>query len=472
MATSFSDEQQKKIYAKYLATDIRERQQALDQYKQYHTEYKDLSRTLRDLPSETEYDITVPLGPLAFMPGKLIHTNEILVLLGDNWFVERSAAQAATIADRRGVFLEKKIEEYEEQVRLLKMKMEGRTSSIDFGLEQTHEVNEEGEPIIEIKEELKSDSEHAGAEDVSAQVDTPTIKSSVVETSTAAIDGGLYDAKIKDYSSLDKESRDFLELLRRAEEEEVAEGWRRVEPEEDKAGGEQKTKTSALPSLPSTSDGNKKGILKKSSPLTYTKEVKPATPKKSVCFGEVAQALTHEEEEEEEEHIKLSKDKVSQNTKATLFNSLVQPVIKENKSMEYDEDKMEQDLLMREVAQAYYQRRRVLMRSHKLDKAPSVAEEVLESIPGVGFKDQVEQDASEREDEEQEEEEAQTSGGGMRVQIPADAELESAAKRLDAPPPVVSASDHKQQQQQQAETGEGTTGKKMSRFKMARLGLI
>ena len=35
------------------------------------------------------------------MPGKLIHTNEIMVLLGDNWFAERSASQAAEIAKRR-----------------------------------------------------------------------------------------------------------------------------------------------------------------------------------------------------------------------------------------------------------------------------------------------------------------------------------------------------------------------------------
>jgi unconventional prefoldin RPB5 interactor 1 len=35
------------------------------------------------------------------MPGQLIHTNEIMVLLGDNWFAERSATQAVEIAKRR-----------------------------------------------------------------------------------------------------------------------------------------------------------------------------------------------------------------------------------------------------------------------------------------------------------------------------------------------------------------------------------
>lgn len=45
--------------------------------------------------------LKVPFGELAFMPGKIYHTNDILVLLGDNWFVERSAKQASEIAGRR-----------------------------------------------------------------------------------------------------------------------------------------------------------------------------------------------------------------------------------------------------------------------------------------------------------------------------------------------------------------------------------
>lgn len=43
----------------------------------------------------------IPFSKLAFFPGKLIHTNEILVLLGDNWFVERSAKQSCEIINRR-----------------------------------------------------------------------------------------------------------------------------------------------------------------------------------------------------------------------------------------------------------------------------------------------------------------------------------------------------------------------------------
>lgn len=35
------------------------------------------------------------------MPGQLYRTNEVLVLLGDNWFSERTAYQANQIVERR-----------------------------------------------------------------------------------------------------------------------------------------------------------------------------------------------------------------------------------------------------------------------------------------------------------------------------------------------------------------------------------
>lgn len=38
---------------------------------------------------------------MAFMPGQAVHTNEVFVLLGENYFVERSAKQAREIIERR-----------------------------------------------------------------------------------------------------------------------------------------------------------------------------------------------------------------------------------------------------------------------------------------------------------------------------------------------------------------------------------
>jgi len=43
----------------------------------------------------------VPLNSVGLMPGRLEHTNEVTVLLGDNYFAERSATQARDILGRR-----------------------------------------------------------------------------------------------------------------------------------------------------------------------------------------------------------------------------------------------------------------------------------------------------------------------------------------------------------------------------------
>jgi unconventional prefoldin RPB5 interactor 1 len=49
------------------------------------------------------------------MPGKLVHTNEILVLLGDNWFVEKSAKQACKLIDRRLSNIDQHLDELNEE---------------------------------------------------------------------------------------------------------------------------------------------------------------------------------------------------------------------------------------------------------------------------------------------------------------------------------------------------------------------
>ena len=49
------------------------------------------------------------------MQGKLVHTNEILVLLGDNWFVEKSAKQACDLIDRRLVNIDNYLQDLDKE---------------------------------------------------------------------------------------------------------------------------------------------------------------------------------------------------------------------------------------------------------------------------------------------------------------------------------------------------------------------
>lgn len=67
----------------------------------FKEDYLALRTRLEKLPDELRYQIMVPISKVAYMPGRLVNTNEILVLLGDNWFAEKSAKQACELIDRR-----------------------------------------------------------------------------------------------------------------------------------------------------------------------------------------------------------------------------------------------------------------------------------------------------------------------------------------------------------------------------------
>ncbi|XP_040024775.2 unconventional prefoldin RPB5 interactor-like [Gasterosteus aculeatus] len=78
-------------------------------WKKVSGDYEALTERLQTLPDQLSYDITVPFGPLAFMPGKLVHTNEVTALLGDNWFAKCSTKQAQKIVDHRMKYVKSEI---------------------------------------------------------------------------------------------------------------------------------------------------------------------------------------------------------------------------------------------------------------------------------------------------------------------------------------------------------------------------
>ncbi|XP_022610264.1 unconventional prefoldin RPB5 interactor 1 isoform X1 [Seriola dumerili] len=80
-------------------------------------DYEALSDRLKTLPDQLSYDIMVPFGPLAFMPGKLVHTNEVTALLGDNWFAKCSAKQAQKIVDHRMKYVKSELDNLSKTVK-------------------------------------------------------------------------------------------------------------------------------------------------------------------------------------------------------------------------------------------------------------------------------------------------------------------------------------------------------------------
>jgi unconventional prefoldin RPB5 interactor 1 len=84
------------------------------------------------------------------MPGKIIHTNEVLVLLGDNWFVERSAKQASEIIERRLAGIETHLDKLQKELKMF-IEQKNWTSNVMSENEKYVNIQHEIDEIPELK---------------------------------------------------------------------------------------------------------------------------------------------------------------------------------------------------------------------------------------------------------------------------------------------------------------------------------
>jgi prefoldin alpha subunit len=71
-------------------------------------EYNSLQSTLSDLLKKRKHSVLVPVGGgIGYFEGELVHTNDVLVLLGDNWWANTSVFHAKEVASRRIQFLQR-----------------------------------------------------------------------------------------------------------------------------------------------------------------------------------------------------------------------------------------------------------------------------------------------------------------------------------------------------------------------------
>ncbi|KAJ2082225.1 uri1, prefoldin-like chaperone [Coemansia sp. RSA 988] len=218
-------------HAKNLEQNKLSLESALRQYDEYKEEYKGLQQTLRELPNEVEYDAMVPVGPLAFFPGKIIDTNEILVLLGDNWFVTRSAKEAADISKRREDFVDTKVVALRKELEDLNKRKELAASNFDIAQVLGAEiggdiVNEEGEKVIDIKEELEEGQLPSFSTPTNATADKATelsadVAVSLKEKRERMISSLSAGDKIEE-APLGSEERKIMDMLYQLEQEEQA----------------------------------------------------------------------------------------------------------------------------------------------------------------------------------------------------------------------------------------------------------
>ncbi|KAH9792384.1 prefoldin chaperone subunit family protein [Citrus sinensis] len=120
--------------AKRVQDALLEKQQELERVKEFISDNTNLINLVQKLPEELHH---------AFFPGRLIHTNEFMVLLGEGYYAERTSKQTVEILKRRGKVLDS-------QVDSLKAMMKDLQAEASF-FDTT--ASEAAEGLVEIREE-------------------------------------------------------------------------------------------------------------------------------------------------------------------------------------------------------------------------------------------------------------------------------------------------------------------------------
>ncbi|KAK2502797.1 hypothetical protein MC885_005425 [Smutsia gigantea] len=178
-------------------------QEKIQHWKKVDNDYNALRERLSTLPDKLSYNIMVPFGPFAFMPGKLVRTNEVTVLLGDNWFAKCSAKQAVGLVEHRKEHVRKTIDD-------LKKVMKNFESRVEF-TEDLQKMSDAAGDIVDIREEIKSDFEFKAKHRIAHKPHSKPKTSDIFEADFAN------DVKSRDFLA-DKELWARLEELERQEE--------------------------------------------------------------------------------------------------------------------------------------------------------------------------------------------------------------------------------------------------------------
>jgi len=132
--------------------EIEKSQLEAKKWAKHKTEYTHLKEKLSTITDKTTHNVMVPFGgKKAFFEGQLIHTNEIMVLLGDNWFAERSAKEASEICDRRITRCNEMLEKLDKEIQLYQ--------SWHSQAHQLKKDSDSGEGNIEIRESFDENEE-------------------------------------------------------------------------------------------------------------------------------------------------------------------------------------------------------------------------------------------------------------------------------------------------------------------------
>ncbi|KAJ3117096.1 hypothetical protein HK100_000896 [Physocladia obscura] len=121
-------------------------------FSSHKSDYEKLDTFLLKVPETTKLEYHVPVGKFAFVEATIVHTNELIVSLGANYFVDRSAIQARQIVKRRIAYVDENIRIKTDEINQLKMRKQLLIKSTRLIDKDGDEVNEEGLKFVEIRE--------------------------------------------------------------------------------------------------------------------------------------------------------------------------------------------------------------------------------------------------------------------------------------------------------------------------------
>ncbi|KAG6661510.1 hypothetical protein CIPAW_03G178700 [Carya illinoinensis] len=142
LASLFPVEEAQKAVRRVHET-LSEKESELDRFRGFISDNTNLINLVQKLPEGLHHNIMVPFGKAAFFPGRLIHTNEFLVLLGEGYHVERTSKQTVEILKRRGKALQSQVESLKATMQDLK------AEASFFGIT----ASEAAEGLVEIRED-------------------------------------------------------------------------------------------------------------------------------------------------------------------------------------------------------------------------------------------------------------------------------------------------------------------------------
>ncbi|XP_050248331.1 uncharacterized protein LOC126695567 isoform X1 [Quercus robur] len=173
---------------------LAEIQNELNRVRGFISDNSNLINLVQKLPEQLHHNIIVPFGKAAFFPGRLIHTNEIMVLLGEGYYAERTSKQTVEILKRRGKVLESQVESLKAIMRDLK----AETSFFDST------ASEAAEGLLEITEDyMEENSTERESESGPPKEDAPS--SSEADKAKVSVEDEEYARIMSRLDELEKE---------------------------------------------------------------------------------------------------------------------------------------------------------------------------------------------------------------------------------------------------------------------------